>query len=65
MAAGEGEGGGWGGAGGFVGVAGGHEEGGVDFEAPGAALDGAVGGEAGEVSGVGWTTVSMAGMKIG
>lgn len=34
----------------FVGVAGGHEEGFVDFETPGAALDGAVGGEAGEVS---------------
>lgn len=27
----------------FVGVARGHEEGGIDFEAPGAALDGAVG----------------------
>lgn len=33
-----------------VGVAGGHEEGSVDFEAPGAALDGSVWGEAGEVS---------------
>ncbi len=35
----------------LVGVAGGHEEGLVDFEAPGAALDGLVGREAGEVSG--------------
>lgn len=35
----------------LVRVARGHEEGFVDFEAPGAALDGAVGGEAGEVSG--------------
>ena len=35
---------------GFVGVGGGHEEWGVDFEAPGAALDGARGGEFGEVS---------------
>ncbi len=34
-------------------VAGGHEEGFVDFETPGAALDRAVGGEAGEVSGEG------------
>ena len=33
-----------------VGVVGGHEEGGVDFEAPGAALDGSVWREAGEVS---------------
>lgn len=33
-----------------VGVARGHEEWGVDFEAPGAALDGSVCGEAGEVS---------------
>lgn len=31
-------------------VAGGHEERGVDFEAPGAPLDGSVGGQAGEVS---------------
>lgn len=42
----------------FVGVAGGHEEGGVDFETPGAALDGAVGGEAGEVA-VGGRGVSL------
>ena len=34
----------------LVRVAGGHEEGLVDFEAPGSALDGAVGREAGEVS---------------
>lgn len=33
----------------FVRVAGGHEEWGVDFEAPGAALDGAVGWEMGKV----------------
>lgn len=35
----------------FVGIAGGHEERGVDFEAPGAALDGAGGGKFGEVAG--------------
>lgn len=35
----------------FVGVTGGHEEGFVDFEAPGAALDRAVGREVREVSG--------------
>ncbi len=35
----------------LVRVAGGHEEGLVDFETPGAALNGPVGGEAGEVSG--------------
>lgn len=35
---------------GFVRVAGGHEEGLVDLEAPGAALDGAGGGEFGEVA---------------
>lgn len=34
----------------FVGIAGRHEEGGVDFEAPRAALDGASGGEFGEVA---------------
>jgi len=34
----------------FVGVAGRHEEGFVNFETPGAALDGAVGGEAREVA---------------
>lgn len=34
----------------LVGIAGGHEERGVDFEAPGAALDGAGGGEFGEVT---------------
>ncbi len=51
MDAGEGEGGGLCRAEGFVRVAGGHEEGFVDFETPGAALDGAVGGEAGEVAG--------------
>ena len=33
-----------------MGVAGGHEEGLVDFEAPGAALDGSVEQEAGEVA---------------
>ncbi len=37
----------------LVRVTGGHEEGFVDFETPGAALDGAVGGEVGEVSGLG------------
>lgn len=35
----------------LVGVAGGHEERGVDLEAPGAALNGAGGGEFGEVAG--------------
>lgn len=35
----------------LVRVAGGHEERGVYFEAPGAALDGAGGGEFGEVAG--------------
>lgn len=34
----------------FVGVVGGHEEGGVDFETPAASLDGARGGQFGEVS---------------
>ncbi len=36
-------------------VRGGHEKGGVDFETPGAALDGAGGGKFGEVAG--WTVV--------
>ena len=34
----------------LVGITGGHEEGGVNFETPGAALDGALGLEAREVS---------------
>ena len=38
---------------GFVRVAGGHEEGGVDLETPGSALDGGGGGHFGEVAGVG------------
>ena len=37
----------------LVRVAGWHEEGFVDFETPGAALNGAGGGEAGEEAGVG------------
>ena len=34
----------------FVGIVGGHEKGGVDFQTPAAALDGARGGHFGEVS---------------
>ena len=49
----EGQGGRLGGAVGFAGVAGGHEEWGVGFETPGAALDGAGRGEFGEVAGEG------------
>ena len=50
MDAGEGEGGELVAAEGFVRVAGGHEEGGVDFETPAAALDGPGGGHFGEVA---------------
>lgn len=50
VAGGEGEGGGLGCAVVGVRVAGGHEEGLVDFEAPGAALDGFVRGHFGEVA---------------
>lgn len=46
----EGQGGGLGGAVLFARVAGGHEERFVDFETPGAALDGAGRGELGEIA---------------
>lgn len=43
----------------FVGITGGHEEGCVDFEAPGATLNGTRGWEFGEVAVVGWSVAEM------